>query len=106
MEVKNKKFIDLLDRSDYVKSCGRMSLNIDDGGNYLSILYDYTNNVFVEFDMDLGNKEINLLIYFEGNFIEKIYKPTIKKANEDKKLMKKNMSEQERQNTKFKIKKI
>ena len=58
MEVKNKKFIDLLDRSDYVKSCGRMSLNIDEGGYYLSILYDYTNNVFVEFDMDLGNKEI------------------------------------------------
>tara|TARA_R110000851_G_scaffold42020_2_gene104871 strand:+ start:5255 stop:5488 length:234 start_codon:yes stop_codon:yes gene_type:complete len=57
MELKNKKFIDLLDRSDYVKSCGRMSLNIDEGGYYLSILYDYTNNVFVEFDMDLGNKE-------------------------------------------------
>tara|TARA_R110000787_G_scaffold268218_1_gene374675 strand:- start:553 stop:717 length:165 start_codon:yes stop_codon:yes gene_type:complete len=54
----------------------------------------------------MTDKECNLLIYFEGNFIEKIYKPTIKKANEDKKLMKKNMSEQERQNTKFKIKKI
>ena len=58
MEIKNKQFTDLLDRSDYIKSCGRMSLNIDEGGYYLSILYDYRNNVFVEFDMDLGNKEI------------------------------------------------
>jgi|TARA_R110000822_G_scaffold172533_1_gene312170 hypothetical protein len=58
MEIKNKQFTDLLDRSDYIKSCGRMSLNIDEGGYYLSILYDYINNVFVEFDMDLGNKEV------------------------------------------------
>jgi hypothetical protein len=57
MEIKNKQFKDLLDRSDYIRSCGRMSLNIDEGGYYLSILYDYNNQVFVEFDMDLGNKE-------------------------------------------------
>jgi len=57
MEITNKQFRDLLDRSDYLKSCGRMSLNVDDGDYYLSILYDYTNEVFVEFDIDLGNKE-------------------------------------------------
>tara|TARA_R110000822_G_C15049443_1_gene466256 strand:- start:264 stop:428 length:165 start_codon:yes stop_codon:yes gene_type:complete len=35
-----------------------MSLNIDDGSYYLSILYDYNNDVFVEFDIDSGDKEI------------------------------------------------
>lgn len=55
---------------------------------------------------EMTDKECNLLVYLEGELTEIIYKPTIKKANEDKKLMKKNMSEQERQNTKFKIKKI
>jgi hypothetical protein len=54
----------------------------------------------------MTDKECKLLVYFEGELTESIYKPTIKKANEDKKLMQKNMSEQERQNTKFKIKKI
>ena len=55
---------------------------------------------------EMTDKECKLLVYFEGELTETIYKPTIKQANEDKKLMKKNMSEQERQNTKFKIKKI
>ncbi len=57
MEIKNKQFKDLLDRSDFLKTCGRMSLYIFEVGFYLSILYDYNNQVFVEFDMDLGNKE-------------------------------------------------
>jgi hypothetical protein len=57
MEIQNKQFRNLLDRSDFVKTCGIMSLNIDDGDYYLSVLFDYNNMVFVEFDMDLGNKE-------------------------------------------------
>lgn len=56
--INNKEFKDLLDRSDFVKTCGRMSLNIDEENFYLNILYDYSNYVFVEFDIDLGNKEI------------------------------------------------
>tara|TARA_R110000744_G_scaffold77468_4_gene152908 strand:+ start:2761 stop:2994 length:234 start_codon:yes stop_codon:yes gene_type:complete len=58
MEINNRQFRDLLDRSDFLKTCGIMSLNIDDGDYYLSVLFDYNNMVFVEFDMDLGNKEI------------------------------------------------
>tara|TARA_R110000823_G_scaffold236519_1_gene362212 strand:+ start:1486 stop:1719 length:234 start_codon:yes stop_codon:yes gene_type:complete len=58
MEINNRQFRDLLDRSDFLKTCGIMSLNIDDGDSYLSVLFDYNNMVFVEFDMDLGNKEI------------------------------------------------
>jgi hypothetical protein len=57
MEIKNKQFKNLLDRSDFLKSCGSMSLAIDDGEHYLNVLFDYNNQVFVEFDMDLGNKE-------------------------------------------------
>jgi hypothetical protein len=57
MEVKNTKFKDLLNRSDFLKTCGRMSLFINEDDFYLNILYDYNNYVFVEFDMDLGNKE-------------------------------------------------
>lgn len=56
--INNKEFLDLLDRSDFLKTCGRMSLNIDEESFYLNILYDYSNHVFVDFDMDLGNKEI------------------------------------------------
>jgi hypothetical protein len=58
MEIKNKQFKDLLDRSDFLKTCGIMSLFINDDDFYLSALFDYNNQVFVEFDMDLGNKEI------------------------------------------------
>tara|TARA_B110000977_G_C11076313_1_gene491332 strand:- start:2554 stop:2787 length:234 start_codon:yes stop_codon:yes gene_type:complete len=58
MEIQNKQFRNLLDRSDFLKTCGIMSLNIDDGSYYLSILYDYNNDVFIEFDIDSGNKEI------------------------------------------------
>jgi hypothetical protein len=57
MEIKNKQFTDLLDRSDFLKTCGRMSLFINEDDYYLNILYDYNSFVFVEFDMDLGNKE-------------------------------------------------
>jgi hypothetical protein len=57
MEIKNKQFTDLLDRSDFLKTCGRMSLFINEDDFYLNILYDYNSFVFVEFDMDLGNKE-------------------------------------------------
>ena len=58
MEIQNKQFRNLLDRSEFLKTCGIMSLNIDDGSYYLSILYDYNNDVFVEFDIDSGDKEI------------------------------------------------
>jgi hypothetical protein len=58
MELKNKQFRNLLDRADFLKSCGSMSLSIDDGDHYLNVLFDYNNQVFVEFDMDLGNKEV------------------------------------------------
>jgi len=54
----------------------------------------------------MTNKECNLEIYVNGNLEETIYKPTIKKANEDKKLLKKSMSDEDKLNTKFKIKKI
>ena len=57
MAIKNKEFRKILNRSDFVKTCGRMSLNIDDGNYYLSVLYDYNNDVFVEFDIDSGDKE-------------------------------------------------
>tara|TARA_R110000772_G_scaffold247418_1_gene361241 strand:- start:394 stop:627 length:234 start_codon:yes stop_codon:yes gene_type:complete len=57
MEIQNKQFRNLLDRSEFLKTCGIMSLNIDDGSYYLSILYDYNNDVFVEFDIDSGDKE-------------------------------------------------
>ena len=54
----------------------------------------------------MTNKECNLEVYKKGILVETIYKPTIKKANEDKKKMKSKMSEIERLFTKFKIKKI
>ena len=57
MAIKNKEFRKILNRSDFVKTCGRMSLNIDNGDYYLSVLYDYNNDVFVEFDIDSGDKE-------------------------------------------------
>ena len=57
MEMKNTKFRDLLNRSDFLKTCGIMSLFINEDDFYLSALFDYNNQVFVEFDMDLGHKE-------------------------------------------------
>ena len=58
MAIKNKQFRELLNRSDFVKTCGMMSLNIDDGSYYLNVLYDYSNDVFVDFEIDSGDKEI------------------------------------------------
>lgn len=52
----------------------------------------------------MTNKACNLEIYKKGILSETFYKPTIKKANEDKKEIKKNMLEEERLLTKFKIK--
>ena len=57
MAIKNKQFRELLNRSDFVKTCGMMSLNIDDGSYYLNVMYDYNNDVFVEFDVDSRDKE-------------------------------------------------
>ena len=62
MEIKNTKFKDLLNRSDFLKTCGRMSLFINEDDFYLNILYDYNNYVFVEFDMDFGTKEFEPLL--------------------------------------------
>lgn len=58
MAIKNKQFRELLNRSDFVKTCGMMSLNIDDESYYLNVLYDYSNDVFVDFEIDSGDKEI------------------------------------------------
>jgi hypothetical protein len=52
----------------------------------------------------MTNKECNLEVYVNGELLETIYKPTIKKANEDKKEMKKSMLDDEKLITKFKIK--
>lgn len=54
----------------------------------------------------MTNKACNLEIYKNGILSETIYKPTIKKANEDKKEIKKYMLDEEKLITKFKIKKI
>ena len=54
----------------------------------------------------MTNKECNLEVYKNGILVETIYKPTIKKANEDKKEIKKSMLDDEKLITKFKIKKI
>ena len=54
----------------------------------------------------MTNKECNLEVYKNGLLVETIYKPTIKKALEDKKEMKKNILDDEKLITKFKIKKI
>lgn len=54
----------------------------------------------------MTNKACNLEVYKKGVLSETIYKPTIKKANEDKKEMKKSMLDDEKLITKFKIKKI
>jgi hypothetical protein len=54
----------------------------------------------------MTNKECNLEVYVNGIISETIYKPTIKKANEDKKEMKKNMLDDKKLITKFKIKTI
>ena len=51
----------------------------------------------------MTNKECNLEVYKNGILVETIYKPTIKKANEDKKEMKSKMSEIENLFTKFRI---
>tara|TARA_R110000823_G_C15501060_1_gene453187 strand:- start:122 stop:286 length:165 start_codon:yes stop_codon:yes gene_type:complete len=54
----------------------------------------------------MTNKACNLEVYRNGVLSKIYYKPTIKKANEDKKEMKENMLPEERLLTKFKIKKI
>ena len=54
----------------------------------------------------MTNKECNLEVYKNGILVETIYKPTIKKALEDKKEMKSKMSDLLKECTKFKIKKI
>tara|TARA_R110000787_G_scaffold226785_1_gene334553 strand:- start:243 stop:497 length:255 start_codon:yes stop_codon:yes gene_type:complete len=54
----------------------------------------------------MTNKECNLEVYKNGILVGTIYKPTIKKALEDKKEMKKNILDDEKLTTKFKIKKI
>jgi hypothetical protein len=52
----------------------------------------------------MTNKECNLEVYRNGELVATFYKPTIKKANQDKKEMKKNMSDLLKECTKFKIK--
>jgi hypothetical protein len=54
----------------------------------------------------MTNKACNLEVYRNGILSKIYYKPTIKKANEDKKEMKKSMLDEEKLITKFKIKKI
>ena len=54
----------------------------------------------------MTNKECNLEVYKNGLLVETIYKPTIKKALEDKKEMKSKMSDLLKESTKFRIKKI
>jgi hypothetical protein len=54
----------------------------------------------------MTNKACNLEVYRNGILSKIYYQPTIKKANEEKKEMKENMSPEERLLTKFKIKKI
>ena len=54
----------------------------------------------------MTNKECNLEVYKNGLLVETFYKPTIKKALEDKKEMKSKMSDLLKECTKFKIKKI
>jgi len=56
-EIKNKEFKALLHSEEPVKECGALVLFISDTLAYLSIIYDYRNDVFTEFDMDMGNRE-------------------------------------------------
>ena len=55
--MSNKEFTILLNSEEPFRQGGMLSLFISDSIAYLSIIYDLRNDVFVEFDIDMGNRE-------------------------------------------------
>jgi len=55
--LKNKEFRILLHSQEPIKQGFTLSLFISDSIAYLSVIYDARLDVFIEFDIDMGNRE-------------------------------------------------
>jgi len=55
--LKNKEFRLLLHSQEPIKQGCTLSLFISDSIAYLSVIYDARLDVFIEFDIDMGNRE-------------------------------------------------